>query len=37
MEDAYIYLLNISELCKFGNLLELHVRSRPGISYLFEG
>ena len=35
MKDAYTYLLDTSELCKFGNLLELHVRSL-GISFLFE-
>ena len=35
MEDADIYLLEISELCKFGNLLELHVRTGRGISFRF--
>lgn len=27
MEGADVSLLKISELCKFGNLLELHVRT----------
>jgi len=36
MEGVDISLLKISELCKFGNLLELHVRTRLGISSLLK-